>query len=596
MALSAGSRPALGSDLRRRSARTTHHAPRRPGYQRRVAWLLVGSLLVAGVIWSRLVYWQVVQHQRLTADALGQYSKVVELPAARGLIYDRNGQPLAINETVYSIVAAPNQVPVTQREHVAAALSAVTGRPVAAIESILASGSQFAYIARQQPKSAADRLRSENLAGVGLEPETRRSYLPGGTADSTLASNLLGFVNDAGAGQYGVEAFYQSQLAGRNGSMSTYQDLTGREIVVGGETRHDPVNGSDLQLTIDADIQHSAEQALAAGVALNKAESGSVIVMDPQTGAIVAWADYPTYNANSFSSTPVDRFIDPIASYLYEPGSTMKVVTLSGALENKAITPTATLNDPGHISVGGVTLYDWDRANRGTVTYTKVLESSLNVGAVTALNLEGPDAFYRNLVNFGFATPSRIDVAAESAVPLKAESDYRPSEMATMSFGQGIDVNMVQMLAAVNVAADGGRYVQPHVVDRVGGRPTTLSLTPPRQVLSPATAAQMNQMMKAVVQEGSGSMARIPGFQNDEAGKTGTSQIPVNGQYTQDVWSSYAGYMPASNPRFTMLVVVRKPHNANWIANDGYIVAAPIWRQIAQDIILDWHIAPTPGQ
>jgi cell division protein FtsI/penicillin-binding protein 2 len=593
VALSAGPRTALGPGSRHRDRATS--SPRRPGYQRRVAWLLVGSLLVASVIWARLVYWQVLQHQRLTADALGQYSKVVVLPAARGLIYDRNGQPLAINETVYSVVAAPNQVPAGDREHVAAALSAATGRPVAAVEAILAGGSQFAYIAHQQPKSVADRLSAEGLAGVGLEPETRRTYLPGGTPGSTLAANLLGFVNDAGAGQYGVEAYYQSQLAGRNGSMSTYQDLTGREIVVGGETRHDPVNGADLQLTIDADVQHSAEQALAAGVALNKAESGSVIVMDPHTGAIVAWADYPTYDANSFGSTPVDRFIDPIDSYLYEPGSTMKVVTLSGAIENRAITPTMTLNDPGHISVGGVTLYDWDRQNRGIVDYTKVLESSLNVGAVTALNLEGVDAFYRNLVNFGFAHPSGIDVAAEASEPIKAESDYRPSETATMSFGQGIDVNMVQMIAALNVVADGGRFVQPHVVDRVGGKATALSLTPSRQVISPATAAQMNEMMKAVVQKGSGSMARIKGFENDEAGKTGTSQIPVNGQYTQDVWSSYAGYMPASNPRFIMLVVVRKPHNANWIANDGYIVAAPIWRQIAQDIVLDWHIAPTPG-
>ena len=586
MALSAGARPALGAPA---------FAPRRRGYQRRVAWLLAGSLLVGGVIWGRLFYWQVMEHSKLSADALGQYSKVVELPAARGLIYDRNGQPLAINETVYSVVAAPNQVSASHREHVAAALSAATGRPVAAIEAILASGSQFAYIARQQPKSVADKLASEQLPGVGLEPETKRTYLPGGTPGSTLAANLLGFVNDAGLGQYGVEAYYQPELAGRNGSMSTYQDLTGREIVIGGETKHDPVNGADLQLTIDADVQHAAEQALAAGVALNKAESGSVIVMDPQTGGIVAWADYPTYDANSFGSTPVDRFIDPVASYLYEPGSTMKVVTLSGAIQNKAITPTATLNDPGYIHVGGVTLYDWDRANRGTVTYTKVLESSLNVGAVTAMNLEGNDAFYKNLAAFGFGKASGIDVAAESAQPIRAESDYRPSEMATMSFGQGINVNMVQMIAALNVLANGGKYVQPHVVASVGGRPTALSQAPPRQVISPATAAQMNEMMKMVVQQGSGSMARIPGFQNDEAGKTGTSQIPANGQYTQDVWSSYAGFMPASNPRFIMLVVVRKPHNSSWIANDGYIVAAPIWKQIAQDIVLDWHIAPTPG-
>jgi cell division protein FtsI/penicillin-binding protein 2 len=580
----------------RHTARPRRHAslaPREPSFRARVLCLLVASLLLASVIWARLVYWQVLQHARLSADALTQYSKVVELPAARGLIYDRNGQPLAINETVYSIVVAPDQVRAADRDHVAAALSSATGKPIAPIETILSSRSKFAYIARQQPKPVADKLLALHLGGVGLEPETRRSYLVGNTTDSTLASNLLGFVNNAGTGQYGIEAYYQAELAGRNGSMSTYQDLTGREIVVGGETKKDPVNGSDLQLTIDADVQHSAEQALAAGVVKNKAESGSVIVMDPKTGAIVAWADYPTYNANNFGQTPVDRFIDPIASYLYEPGSTMKVVTLSGAIENHAITPTTTINDPGRISVGGVTLYDWDRQNRGTVTYTKVLESSLNVGAVKALQAEGNDAYYQNLVNFGFSRPSGIDVAAESSVPIKAQADYRPSEMATTSFGQGIDANMVQMIAALNVVPNGGKYVQPHVVDRVGGRPTALSQAAPRQVISADTAAQLNRMMKSVVQNGSGSMARIPGFEKDEAGKTGTSQIPVSGQYTQDVWSSYVGYMPASNPRFTMLVVIRKPHNATWILNDGYIVAAPIWKQIAQDIVLDWHIAPT---
>ena len=578
--------------LRGRTAR----APREPSYRLRVLALLTVALLAAGIIWARLAYWQVVEHKRLAADALTQYSKVVELPATRGMIYDRNGQALAINETVYSIVIAPDQVRASQREHVAAALSAATGKPLPAMQALVSSRSQFAYVARRQPKEVADRLKALNLAGVGLEPESQRSYLPGGDPNTTLAANLLGFVNNDGAGQYGVEAFYQPLLAGRNGSVSSYQDLTGHEIIVGGETRHDAVNGADLQLTIDADIQHSAEQALAAGVALNKAESGSVLVMDPHTGAIIAWADYPTYNANNFGQTPVDRFIDPIASHLYEPGSTMKVVTLSGAIENHAITPTMTIQDPGHVSLGGVTLYDWDRANRGTVTYTKVLESSLNVGAVKAMQLEGTDAFYRNLVSFGFARPSGIDVAAESAEPLRAQPDYRLSELATTSFGQGVDVNMVQMIAALNVVPNGGKWVQPHVVDRVGGRPTQLSQAPAQQVVSPATAAQMNEMMKSVVQNGSGHEARIAGFEKDEGGKTGTSQMPVNGQYTQDVWSSYVGYLPASNPRFTMLVVVRKPHNANWIANDGYIVAAPIWRQIAQAIVLDWHISPTPGQ
>ena len=196
----------------------------------------------------------------------------------------------------------------------------------------------------------------------------------------------------------------------------------------------------------------------------------------------------------------------------------MNVATLSGAIENRAITPTMTLQDPGKVSLGGVTLYDWDRANRGTVTYTKVLESSLNVGAVKAMQLEGNDSFYRNLVNFGFARPSGIDVSAESAEPLRAEADYRLSELATTSFGQGVDVNMVQMIAALNVVPNGGKWVQPHVVDRVGGRPTQLALAAPQQVISPATAAQMNEMMKSVVQNGSGHEARIAGFEKDEGG------------------------------------------------------------------------------
>jgi len=185
----------------RQAARPRRHAslaPREPSYRARVLCLLVASLLLAGVIWGRLVYWQVLQHARLSADALTQYSKVVELPATRGLIYDRNGQPLAINETVYSIVVAPDQVRLSDRDRVVAALSSATGKPIAPIETILASRSKFAYIARQQPKTVADKLLAQHLAGVGLQPETRRSYLAGNTTDSTLASNLLGFVNNDG--------------------------------------------------------------------------------------------------------------------------------------------------------------------------------------------------------------------------------------------------------------------------------------------------------------------------------------------------------------------------------------------------------------
>ena len=585
--LDSGSRPAT----RRGSAAGDRDA----GYSRlRVLWLLAVAGGLALLIWGRLFYWQVQQHHLLAAEAVSQYTETISLPATRGQVFDSSMLPMAVNVTVYSVFVSPDQVPSSQREHVALQLSTVLGKPEPEVLAILQSKHKFAYIARRQSKEIADRLKTLRLPGVGMLAEEQRSYLPGGTEASSLGSNLLGFVNDDGQGQYGVEAFYNSQLAGKAGSSSTYRDLLGREIVVGKSSQTDPVNGADIVLTIDSSVQHAAEQAIAEGVIQNHAVSGSVLVMDPHTGAIVAWADYPTFNGNSFAGTPVENFIDPAVSHLYEPGSTMKVVTLAGAINNHAITPQTTINDPGYIRIGGFTLGDWDRQNRGVVTFTKVLESSLNVGAIKAMQAEGAEAFYRNLVAFGLGRASGVDVAAESTTPLKAFSDYRDSEMATMTYGQGINVNMVQMLAAENVIANNGRYAQPHVVERVGGKPTALATAPQPQLVSPETATQVTQMMASVVQNGSGWKTRIPGFEKQEAGKTGTSQMFIDGKYTLDVWSSYVGFMPTANPRFTMLVVIRQPHNDSWDHNDGYYVAAPIWKTVAQNIILDWHIAPTP--
>ena len=460
----------------------------------------------------------------------------------------------------------------------------------------LASNSKFAYVQRRFAKAKADQLRALKLPGVGLQEETQRSYLPGIASGTTLASNLLGFVDWNGNGNYGLESQYQADLAGTPGYISSYRDLANREIVLGTHTHQDPTNGSDLVLSLDANIQYAAEQALAEGVQRDNAESGSVLIMDPSTGGIVAWADYPSYSANNFNHTDPALFKDNVLSYLYEPGSVMKVVTLSGAINVGAITPGTVISDPGVLSVGGYRIYDWDRANHGNVDYTYVLAHSLNVGAMKAMQAEGHDNFYKNLQAFGLTTPSGIDVAGENFVKLPSASQMADSQYATVSFGQGIDVNMVQMLSAVNVVANGGKYAPPHVVERVGTKLNPVLVQQQRQVISAATAAQMTTMMEAVVQKGSGSLARVPGFEKDETGKTGSSQVPVNGQYSSDVWTSYVGFLPAQHPRFTMLVVVRKPHypgsDRNWTLNDGYLTAAPIWKVIAQNIVVDWHITP----
>ena len=560
--------------------------------------MLAVAVVLAGAVWAKLAYWQVAQHRQLSTAAQLEYRESMELPAIRGAIFDSNLTQLVVNTTVYSAFVSPDQVTYDERDRVTEGLATVLGVDSHSVMTTLESGGKFAYIARRFPKAKADQLRALKLPGVGLEEETQRSYLPGAEPNTTLASDLLGFVNWNADGQSGIEMKYQSLLAGTPGYISSYRDLANNEIVLGTHTHKDPVNGQDLVLSLDANIQYAAEQALAEGIKKDNAESGSVLIMDPQTGGIVAWADYPSYNANDFNHADPALLKDNVVSYSYEPGSVMKIVTLSGAINAGAITPTTVINDPGYVDVGGYRIYDWNHHNYGNIDYNKVLESSLNVGAMKAMQAEGHDAFYKNLQAFGFTRPSGVDVAGEYFVPPPAQSQMADSQYATMSFGQGIDVNMVQMLAAVNVVANGGKYAPPHVVERMGTQINPVLLQPQRQVVSAETAAQMTGMMEQVVQHGSGWTSRVHGFENDQAGKTGTAQIPVNGQYTLDVWTSFVGFLPAQHPRFTMLVVTRKPHypgaDKDWTLNDGYLTAEPIWQKIAQTIVLDWHITPDP--
>ena len=580
-------------------------ASRRPGRiervgsaRLRVVSMLVVAAILAGMVWSRLAYWQVFEHGKLAMQAQAQYRELVELPALRGAIFDRNLTQLVVNTTVYSAFISPDQVASADRDRVATGLASVLGVDKANVMTTLASKSKFAYVQRRLPKAKADQLRALKLPGVGLQEETQRAYLPGIASGTTLAANLLGFVDWSGKGNYGLEEKYQQVLAGTPGYISSYRDLANREIVLGSHTHQDPINGQDLVLSVDANIQYAAEQALADGVKRDNAESGSVLIMDPNTGGIVAWADYPSYNANDFNHTDSALFKDSVAGTVYEPGSVMKVVTLSGAINAGAIAPNTVINDPGVISVGGYRIYDWDRRNHGNVDYTSVLAHSWNVGAIKAMQAEGHAAFYNNLQAFGLTKPSGIDVGGESCLLPPAAEKMSDSQYATASFGQGIDVNMVQMLAAINVVANGGKYAPPHVVERVGTHINPLLLQPQRQAISPDTAAKMTEMMKQVVQKGSGWTSRIKGFELNQAGKTGTSQIPVNGQYTQDVWTSFVGFLPAQHPKFTMLVVIRKPHypgsDRDWTLNDGYMTAEPIWKTIAQSIVVDWHITPDP--
>jgi cell division protein FtsI/penicillin-binding protein 2 len=558
----------------------------------RILTLMALILSAYLVLLGRLTYWQIFRHSDMARLAAAYHDDTITLPAVRGNILDRNGALLVTNTPVFSIFASPDQISPAERQDIGTKLAPILQLSAADIQVKLATNRKFVYLARRVPASVAQQLDNLRLPGVGKVAETQRAYVDGGIAGTSLAANLLGFANDEGKGNYGVEGYYDKVLHGQDGFEATVRDLANRPIVLSDRQRRDPVNGATLQLSLDGTIQVVAERALADGVQKYQAESGSLIIMEPATGRIVAWADVPSYNANEFATTPTAHFIDPIVSNLYEPGSVMKVVTLSGALDAHAITPDTRFNETGVAVVGGVAIRNWDNKAHGNVSMTQVLQNSLNVGAIKAQQMEGPGAFYQYLQRFGIGSPTGVDVAAETSERLRDLAKWKAVELATASFGQGIDATAIEMLAAVNVAATGGNLVWPHVVDQVIDSNGTRHPVQPRvkrQVVSAKTAQQMQQMMVGVVEHGSGFAARIDGFKNRIAGKTGTASIPENGKYLPDqTIGSFVGFLPADHPQFIMLVITRKPQ----VLFEGAYVAAPIWKTVASALITQWQIAP----
>lgn len=558
----------------------------------RILALMAIVLISYLVLFGRLVYWQAWRHDDMVRLAASYHDDTLTLPAVRGRITDRNGALLVSNSPVFSIFASPDQISAADRQQIGTRLAPLLSMTSDELVVKLATTRKFIYLARRVSAVVAAELDSMQLPGIGKIAETQRTYVDGAVAGTSLAANLLGFTNDSGVGNYGVEGYYDRILGGQAGFEATVRDLANRPIILSDRQRRNAVNGMTLQLSLDSTIQVVAERALAEGVQKVQAQSGSLVIMEPTSGRIVAWADVPSYNANNFATTPTAQFIDPMVSDLYEPGSVMKVVTLAGALDDHAITPDYRFNETGTAVVGGYAIHNWDNRAHGMVTMTQVLENSLNVGAIRAQQMEGPDRFYQYLQRFGIGSRTGVDVAAETAAPLADLGKWKASQLATAAFGQGIDATPIEMLAAVNVIATGGNLVWPHVVDQVIDGQGVSHPTHPRvlhQVITPKAAQQMQQMMVGVVEHGSGFAARIDGFKNQVAGKTGTASIPENGGYSkQDTIGSFVGFIPADHPQFIMMVIIRKPQ----ILFEGAYVAAPIFKTVASALITQWQIAP----
>lgn len=566
--------------------------------------LICGSMLAVSV---RLAYWQLGQHQTLAARADQEHRHPFIVPAGRGSIYDANGNLLALTVTANAVVADPQAVMQENSDHSGTldstlsqlaqilSLSAATLRPqltlmqngqAASFTYVRDDQGHKLYASPTQQNQITTLLNNNQLWGIGLLPEAQREY-----SDNDLAAQLLGFVQqDTGVGQYGLEKYYDALLAGQPGKLIAETDVNGNPLVIGDQTWQPPVEGASLTLTIDANVQWEVEHMLHDTIVRHQADGGSVIIVNPKTGAIIAMASEPRFDPNHYSDAPsYSLFLNPVVSAIYDPGSTMKAITMAAGIDLQLITPETAFNDPGYYNVQGITLHNWDDLGYGQETMTQVLEHSANVGAIwVALERLRAANFYHYLAQFGIGAPTGIDLPDESAGLLPSAQDRTDLTLAENSFGESIGVTPLQMVMAYAALANGGLLMQPYCVASAsqGGHVTTFGPHAIRQAVSPATAQTVTSMLVDSAVDGEARLAVVPGYQ--VAAKTGTST--PSGDLDSPVYASVAGYAPASNPQFVMLVKIDHPKAPIL----GGLVAAPLWHDIAAWLIHYYRIPPVP--
>jgi cell division protein FtsI (penicillin-binding protein 3) len=546
-------------------------------------FLAVLAFAFAGLL-LRATWLQSVRAESLSSMGRTQHRESVTIPAGRGTIFDRSGLELALGERATTVYANPMQIVNPRRA--ALAVQRTLGVNADKIFPSLADRSHgFVYVARQGDPTRAAALQRLKLPGFGFYPEERRNYPQG-----SVAAQILGFVGTDGTGLSGLEFQFNRVLAGRPGKETVVKDPSGRVIDVEGERPEVP--GRDVYLTLDHSIQANAEEVLRETVRKWSAKSASAIVLDPRTGAILAMAVQPGYDANRFTSAAVDLQRNRTVTDTYEPGSTYKLITVAGALSERIVQPTTRFTLPYSLHVADRVIHDAEQ--RGTVNYSvaQILAHSSNIGAIKLAQLLGRTRLSSWITKFGFGRTTGIDFPGESPGIVLPPDKWSGSTIGNVPIGQGIAVTPVQMAAAYAAIANRGVWSRPHLVDHVaGGARPSLNR---RRLVSPQIANQLMMMLKDVVAEGTGQYAAMPGYQ--VAGKTGTAQKPDShgGYATGRYVASFVGIVPASRPRFVILVTVDEPHGAIW----GGTVAAPAFQQIARFDLQYLEVPPdaAPGQ
>ncbi len=547
--------------------------------------------IVAATIIGRLFYVQIINRKFYQAQALGQQNRFKEIQGVRGQVYfgnskDNHGnqnspdaKTLAINKDKWLVAAVPQNI--KNKTNFSTLLSENIGVSEDAILSKLEKSDSYVIIKKDLSDAQVSALKNLSLEGLLLENTPGRYY-----PQQTMASQLIGFLGGDNTGQYGIEGYYNDILQGKQGISEEKRGLN----IINSRDRAD-LNGSDLYLTIDYNIQFQVEQLLAQERKKDDIDSGQIIVMKPDTGRILALANFPAFNVNDYSKeADLSIFQNSAIQKLFEPGSVFKAFSMAMALQEGKITPDSTFTDTGVVKIGPDTVYNFNHEKYGQQTMSGILEKSINTGAVYLSQLLSHQTFIDYLQKFGFNDKTGIDVQGEVSSQNALLKNGSPFGFATASFGQGIGMTPIQLIRAFGVFANNGKMVKPYVVEKItqGGESEVVRPQVSDQIISLQTASQVNQMLISVVEKGYGDGARIPGYYL--AGKTGTAQVPIPGQkgYDQNkTIQSFVGYGPALNPQFIILVKLDNPK-----VPKSALSAVPIFKKLAQYIIDYWQIPP----
>ncbi|MGE5298149.1 MAG: peptidoglycan D,D-transpeptidase FtsI family protein [Acidobacteriaceae bacterium] len=561
----------------------------------RIFLLLAVVFVFIGLISLRLFYLQVANSSHYVALADGQHGSERTILPKRGEIFlsSQTGTEnvlVATNITKNLVFAVPKDI--KDKSNTAAKLARLLELPEQDIlDKLNGSNKNYVVIKKQLSEDLSKAITDQKLPGIALEPETIRFY-----PENNLASQVLGFLgfkNNQRVGQYGIEGEFEDRLAGSPGTLDLEKDLAGRWITFAARDLNPARDGDSIVLTIDPGIQFKAQQVLADAVKAHSAASGSVVVVDPKTGRILAMANYPDFDPNNYGKVEnVSYYSNPTVSNDYEPGSVFKPLTMAAAINEGKVTPETTYEDVGFVQLDDYKIQNSDKLAHGIQTMTQVLDLSLNTGAVFAEQQLGQDLFKSYVQKFGFGQPTGVDLPGETKGNIDNLNRKGDVFFGTASYGQGITATAIQLIKAYTAIANGGKMVEPHVVDKIihpDQSEETVQTKTLDQVLTSRTAATVSAMLVDVVENGHGKRAGVKGYYI--AGKTGTAQVPYTDRAGYDPdknIGTFIGFGPVDDPQFLALVRIDSPKGVKFAES----TAAPAFGDLASFILNYLQVPP----